>query len=171
MKWITKEGFNVKICPNCQSECNDEAVFCNVCGARFAQPQQPPQQQYNQQYQPPVYVDPFDHTGEYDARDISENKIFAVLPYLLGIMGIIVALLGCKDSKFARFHIKQELKFTVTNILLGIVTLVLCWTIIVPIAAGIMYIILFIIEIIAFFSACSGKAKEAAIIRSLGFLK
>ena len=47
----------------------------------------------------------------------------------------------------------------------------LCWTVIVPIAAAVVYVILLVLKVIAFFSICSGKAKEPAIIRNLGFLK
>ena len=56
-------------------------------------------------------------------------------------------------------------------VLLFICMGLLCWTIIVPIAAGIAYIVLAVVKIICFFQICSGKAKEPAIIRSFGFLK
>ena len=94
-----------------------------------------------------------------------------MLVYLMGSIGIIIALLASRNSKFVDFHLRQALKFLVVEILIGLITVVLCWTIIVPIAAGIMYVVLTILEIICFFQVCSGKAKEAPIIRSLNFLK
>lgn len=139
--------------------------------------QQYTQQPYGQPYIPQVpYRDPYDHTSEYDANEISNNKIFAMLPYLLGWIGVIVALLasGKKDDSkmgYIDFHVRQALKITVVNTLLGIITLLLCWTIIFAVVGGICMLIMFVIRIIGFFSVCSGNAKELPIVRSLGFLK
>lgn len=164
----------MKICPNCQAQLDDAAAFCTNCGTHFAAPAQPqgqPQTQYAPPQQAYTAPDPFDHTAEFDPKDISDNKVFAMLGYLLGTIGIIIALLASHSSAYAMFHVRQALKFTVVNILMTIAAAVLCWTFIVPIAAAIMYCVLFVIKIICFFSICSGKAKEPAIIRSLGFLK
>ena len=49
--------------------------------------------------------------------------------------------------------------------------MVLFFTVIVPIAAAVMFIVFEVIAIICFFQVCQGKAVEPAIIRSLGFLK
>ena len=57
--------------------------------------------------------------------------------YPFSWIGVIVALLGSHDSKFAAFHVKQALKLTVVNTLLGLCAGILCWTVIVPIAAGV----------------------------------
>lgn len=165
----------MKNCPNCHIQINDEAVFCPNCGASVAGASQP-QGQPNYQ-QPPVYsqpvptFDPYDHTAEYDPKDISDNKVISMLVYLLGAVGIVIALLASSTSKYVGFHLRQALKFTVVEILLALITVVLCWTFIVPIAAGVCCCILFVLKVIAFFQICSGKAKEPAIIRSLGFLK
>ncbi len=57
------------------------------------------------------------------------------------------------------------------EVLTGIITLLLFWTFIVPIAAGIFGIVLFVCKIIAFFSICKGNAKEPYVVRSFNFLK
>ena len=106
-----------------------------------------------------------------NAKDISENKVFAMLVYLLGVMGVIIALLASSSSAYTKFHLRQALKFTVVEILTGIVSLLLVWTVIVPVLGGIFICVLEVIKIICFFQVCSGKAKEPAIIRSLNFLK
>lgn len=161
----------MKICPNCNAQLDDSALFCTTCGTQFgnAQPQGtvPPQGIYAAA---PAY-DPYDHTAEFDPKDISDNKVFAMLCYLMGIFGIIIALLASNSSKYAMFHVRQALKFEVANILMFICTIILFWTIIVPVAYGIMSTVLWVIKIIAFFQICSGKAKEPAIIRSLKFLR
>ena len=129
---------------------------------------------YGQQggYQPNYTpYDPYDHTSEFTAKDISDNKVIAMLVYLMGTIGIIVALLASKDSPYLSFHVRQALKFTVLEVLTGIITLLLIWTFIVPIAAGIFGIVLFVCKIIAFFSICKGNAKEPYVVRSFNFLK
>ena len=149
----------------------------NPNGQQQYNQQQYTQQPYGQPYIPQVpYRDPYDHTSEFDSAEISNNKIFAMLPYLLGWIGVIVALLACgkKDNSkmgYIDFHVRQALKITVVSTLVGIITLLLCWTIIFAIAGGICMLILFVIRIIGFFSVCSGNAKELPIVRSLGFLK
>ena len=65
----------------------------------------------------------------------------------------------------------MSLKFTVVDILLGIISAVLFWTFLIPVACGICYAVLFVVRIICFFSICKGQAKEPPIIRSLGFLR
>lgn len=120
----------------------------------------------------PVYaIDPYDHTAEFTEKDISENKVIAMLVYLMGTVGIIIALLGSQSSPYAAFHVRQALKFSVISILMGIITILLFWTIIVPIAAVIAYLVLFVVRITCFFSICKGRAKEPYIIRSFGFLR
>ncbi len=184
----------MKICPSCGSTMEDNVTFCTKCGAKFenagstgsAKTSQNQETSANTSYTAPPYnsapnyqngpvytvpVDPYDHTAEFTEKDISENKVIAMLVYLLGTMGIIIALLGSQSSPYAAFHVRQALKFTVISVLMGIVTLLLFWTIIVPIAAGIAYLVLFVVKIMCFFSICKGKAKEPYIIRSFGFLR
>ncbi len=92
-------------------------------------------------------------------KDISDNKVIAMLCYLLGAAGVIIALLGSQSSPYAGFHVRQSLKFTVVDILLGIISAVLFWTFLIPVACGICYAVLFVVRIICFFSICKGQAK------------
>ena len=151
----------MKFCPNCGTQMEDNAAFCPKCGV---QPNAAP----NVTYAP---VDPYDHTAEFDPQDISDNKVYAMLVYLMGTIGIIIALLAAQNSRFVAFHVRQALKIVAVNLLMVIASAVLFWTIIVPFAAGVMAVVLWVIKIICFFQVCSGKAKEPAIIRSLGFMK
>lgn len=179
-------------CMKCGAEVAEGAIFCTTCGAPMSEVaenvektvEETPNPQpvnnatdnnyyYQQapQYQTPVYADPKDHTAEFDAKDISDNKVIAMLPYLMNVVGVIIALLAAKESPYIAFHVRQALKISVTAVLIGIVTLVLCWTIIVPILAGICMLVLLVVNIICFFRVCSGKAIEAPIVSSFGFLK
>ena len=176
-------------CQKCGNQFADGTSFCPVCGAPVTAQQQaaPAQQaapQYQQpaapQYQAPQYqqpvqqyqpvVDLSDHTAEFDPKDISDNKVVAMSAYLLGILGIVVALLAAPESKYASFHARQALKLEVVNMLLSIVTVILCWTFIVPILGGIAMVALFVIRIILFFHVCGGKAKDAPLIGKISFL-
>ena len=152
----------MKTCPNCHAQLDDNAIFCTACGTQFGAvpPQQnavPPQPAFA-----PAY-DPYDHTA-----DISDNKVFAMLCYLMDFIGIIVALLATHSSKYTMFHVRQALKITVVSILSVFVLIIpfLGWFAF-PILQGIIWVI----KIISFFQICSGKAKEPAIIRSFGFLR
>ena len=153
----------MKTCPNCKNQVADNAVFCGICGTQIATNQ--PNPNYAQAY------DPYDHTAEFDPKDIYENKVISMLVYLMGAVGIIIALLASNTSAYAAFHVRQALKFTVVNILSTLIMLVLSWTIIVPIACAIFAIVLLVVKFICFFQICAGKAKEPAIIRSLKFLR
>lgn len=146
----------MKTCPNCNKQHDDEVKFCPDCGSAFDA----------------VPVTPsYDHTAEFDPQDVSDNKVIAMLTYLMGVVGIIIALLAANSSKYAGFHVRQALKFTVLNTLLGIIAVVLSWTIIIPILAGVAVVVLFVVKIIAFVQICGGKAIEPAIVRSFTFLK
>lgn len=182
-------------CTKCGAQVPDGTAFCTSCGAAIAPaaapapqaaPEQPAQaaapapipqpqpqyqqQQFQQQYQQPQYqaVDIKDHTAEFDPKDISDNKVFAMCCYLLSVIGVIIALLASNESKFARFHVRQALKIQVCEVLSAFLCIIpiLGW-----IAFGIIEVILFVVTIISFFNAAGGKAKDAPIVGSLGFLK
>ena len=78
----------MKYCPKCGAQMEDNAAFCPNCGNN-AQPNGSPNQA-------PVYAapepDPFDHTGEFDAQDISENKVLCMLVYLMGDVDLCMRL-------------------------------------------------------------------------------
>ena len=61
------------------------------------------------------YVDPKDHSAEFDGKDIADHKLFAMLPYLLGILGTIVALLVAKDSPYVGFHVREGIRILGTD--------------------------------------------------------
>ena len=153
----------MKFCPNCHLSYDDSANVCGQCGG----PLQMIPEQFRQA--PPQVLDPTDHTAEFSPQDISENKVFAMLPYLLSFIGVIIALLAAPSSPFTMFHVRQGLKILVTEILVTIIGAII--PIIGWVAAGICTIIFLVVEIICFVRVCQGKAWEPPIIKNLSFLK
>lgn len=150
----------MKYCPNCGTELPEGANACPSCGNAV-----------NESAAAAVAAKPnYDHTAEFEADDIENNKVFAVLGYIIGIIGLVIIFLGAKESKYAMFHAKQALKIELTALLVSIVTVVLCWTCIVPVAAVVIYCILFVVDIIAIIQVFCGYAKEPWLVRSLKFL-
>ena len=144
-------------CPNCGAQVDDGAASCPNCGTAFAPANAP------------VYsYDTKDHTAEYDPKDISDNKVFAMAAYLLGVVGIIITMLAAQKSPYAMFHARQSLKISVCGALLLVCMIVpiLGWLV-----AAVGAIVLMVVSIIQFFSVCNGKAKEAPVVSSFGFLK
>lgn len=182
----------MKMCPNCRNQIHDEAVYCPICGTAIgAAPQfhsqQAPQSvpEYNTNssqspvYAPPIpYVDPYDHTEDFDAKDICENKVIAMLAYLMGPIGILIALVGAGGSKYAAFHVKQAMKLTVAEIL-GVMALTviayIMWSIrlrvLMLFVVAVSLFGLVALHLICFLQVCKDKAKEAYFVRTLSFLK
>lgn len=160
----------MKTCPKCNQPLDDNAAFCTNCGAAITA----------------VEVDPYDHTAEFDKKDISDNKVISMLVYLLGPIGIIIALLASATSSYSAYHVRQALKFTVVEILstiAGVLLFGFSWMfsfeydllmfsiISTCIVYGGFILFLTVLKFICFFQICAGKAKEPILIRNLKFLK
>ena len=181
----------MKMCPNCRNQISDEAVYCPICGSAVGTVPQYQQQApqinpaYNASYtQNPApaasvpKVDPFDHTAEFEAADISENKVIAMLVYLLGLAGVVVALLAAATSKYVAFHVRQALKLTVLDVLTALALVIFVFlTAMVNLEGFGLFVaffavaVLLLIRIICFLQVCHGRATEAYVVRSLTFFK
>lgn len=107
-----------------------------------------------------------DTTAEYDAKDIEQNKIFAILAYISWL--VLVPIFVAKDSKFAKFHVNQGLVLAIVEIIcwvafgiLGRLPLI-GW--IFGIADGLVSLVCFLIAVVGVINAANGKAKELPII-------
>lgn len=118
-----------------------------------------------------------DSTSEFDAKDIEQNKVMAILPYF-GIL-VLVPLLGAKESKFARFHTNQGLILCLLCVALWIalhivdaVLLSISWHM--WGVVGILSLLWFfpaVLAIIGIINALNGKAKELPLIGKYKILK
>ncbi len=148
----------MKVCQHCNLSFADDANFCPKCNAQLLYVN----------IQPQPMADPLDHTAQFDTKDISDNKVFAMLPYLASWIGIVIALLAAGSSPFTAFHVRQALKIQISATLAIFAAIVpfIGW-----IFVGVVGVIALVVNIICFFRVCAGKAKEAPIVSSFGFLK
>ncbi|MBQ7582977.1 MAG: zinc ribbon domain-containing protein, partial [Lachnospiraceae bacterium] len=125
------------------------------------------QYRHNPYQQPYKAYDPTDHTADFDPADIADNKLIASMPYFLGIIGVIAALL-VPGSPFTRYHIKHELRFIIATVLACIPLLVpvIGW-----ILGGLALTVIAVLKIMAMIWVLQGKAKDIPIISSIGFLQ
>ena len=151
----------MKTCNNCGAQVEDVAKFCPECGFKFGAIAEPRA----------AVTDIYDHTSEFSPEDIANNKLYAILMYCVSLMGIIIGLLAAGDSPYVRFHVKQSLKLFICEVILGLITAALFWTIIVGIAGSIAIVVLAVVDIICLVNACKGLAKEPPIVCKIGFLK
>lgn len=115
-----------------------------------------------------------DYSSQFNPKDISENKVTAMTAYLLGPIGIIIALLAARDSAYTAFHVRQALKITVCSIVLEIIAAILALFGMIPLVGIIFKLVLVIIcavwlgvlilRLVAIAQVCDGEAKEPAII-------
>lgn len=142
-------------CKNCGKELPPNAVFCSSCGAnsgQFAPDAQPVQ---------PTYAEPTEFTHEFSADETNDCRILAAIMYVLGLPGIILAVVLRQDSKFIKFHANQAL-------ILNIAAVLVTATAIVPILGWITAVVgditLFVFMWIGFARALGGRACYLPVI-------
>ena len=148
-------------CTKCGTELPAEAKACPNCGTMIAeegvQPNPAPQPEA------PASSAAADHTAEFDAKDIADNKVMAVLAYI-GILVLIPLLVSpAKDSPFVRYHVNFGLILWIGGMISSLLS-VLC----VGVITGIICLVLAIMGIV---NAANGTAKDLPIIGKIRLLK
>lgn len=159
----------MKFCPKCGAQMDDSALICGQCGASLGTPMgQPMAAPVAAPIYAPVAPENYDHTAEFDPKEISEGKVYALAIYLIPIFGVLYALIGSTGNKFTNFHVRTWLKLQIVTMLSTIVGIIpiLGW-----IVAGVWAVINLVLTLICFFNVCNGKAIDPPIVRGLGFLK
>ncbi len=113
----------------------------------------------------------FDRTELFSEEDAKENRLFAVLIYLTGAFGIIIALLKDKDSPYLRFHIKEGLKAVLSEAVILMLSFLLCFTFIIPVTGAVALLIINIIKLISAFRTLNGQSMEILILRKIDIFK
>jgi len=91
-------------------------------------------------------------------KDVEENKLMAALSYL-GIL-VLVPLLVKKDSKFCQFHAKQGLVFLIAFFVGWILLFI-------PVIGWLLWIAIWILDIVALVQALMGKYWEVPVVSQL----
>ena len=152
----------MKTCANCGAQLDDSNSFCTVCGSPLEE---------SAPAAPEAAESTAEQAPETEENDLARNKIFGILVYVASLLGIIVALLAAPDSPFVRFHVRQAVKLTICEAIVALASVLLAWTVIVPIAGAVAGVILAVVSIICLVNACKGLTKEPPIVKNIGFLK
>lgn len=172
-------------CSNCGTQLDEN----NVCPSCSAKAEQSAANNNSQGSQPQANLfqkisNTSDTTANYDAKDIADNKIMAVLAYI-GIL-VLVPMFAAPNSKFARYHTRQgftlfllDIGLVIINFLLGLIkTTRYVWGIPYQGTPGIVIFIgwlislpLLALSIIGIINAATGKAKELPVIGKFTLLK
>lgn len=176
-------------CEKCGMKVEGSDKFCPSCGATMPTGEAQPQQQQAQA----TVTDKIqnlnntaDTTGNFDTKDIADNKLMAILSYL-GIL-VLIPMFACKDSKFARYHANQGLVLFGVEVAYIIISAILRAVIKVPsywygVYVGtytpgwlntILWLIsipLAILAVLGIINAANGKAKELPVIGKFKVLK
>lgn len=112
----------------------------------------------------------WDKTDLFSEEEVKKYRLTAVLIYLLGIFGIILALVTDKESDYLKFHVNEGLKIAVVTAALALISVLLSFTFIVPVLSGMGLIICTVINLISAYKTLNGKSENAVIIRNLKIL-
>lgn len=171
----------MSFCSKCGAKIADGSKFCPSCGNAIeptvaAQPNAPQQAPASPATSPTSAPTPVAESG-FDAKDIEQNKVMAILSYL-GIL-VLIPILGAKESPYARFHANQGLILCIAAILYSIAYSILSsiilaiswrlyWLVSILGFAGLVFAVLCVLGII---NAANGQAKELPFIGKYRILK
>jgi len=132
-----------------------------------------------------------DVTEKFDEKDINDSKVLSLFSYL-GIL-ILIPILACKDSKFAKFHANQGLKLIILSFVMGLVAGLLSFVlnifliilgamdmpiitiffslimIVIGLVCMVLGIGLSVIEILGIVYAVTGKAKKLPVLNVIKY--
>lgn len=94
----------------------------------------------------------------------SDSKLFAFLAILLSVVGFIIALIVKKDDKYVMYYAKQSLILFLSGIVVKILSVLLIITMIGIIAVPVLWVMYFVIWVVALINSVSGKQKETPLI-------
>ena len=97
-------------------------------------------------------------------QPMDEGKLYAILAYVLSIIGFILVLAMKKDNKFAMFHAKQSLVLFFGWIIAGVMYMV---PFIGVFVGSLLYIALLVLWIMGIINAASGAEKNLPVIGDL----
>ncbi len=156
-------------CKNCGTEIEDGVKFCPSCGTATGEGDHEPS---GKSFADTVVElnNTADTTAEFDAKDIEDNKVMALLSYIGPLF--LVPMLAASHSKYARYHANQGLVLFLAEVILAVVSGILGlipfvgW--IFGLVTGVASLIGLILGIV---NAANGRAKELPLIGHIRLYK
>jgi uncharacterized membrane protein len=111
-------------------------------------------------------VEEMNEAGSFDSQDIDNNKVMAILAYIL----FLIPMLAAGSSPYAKYHTNQGLVLFLFAVIMSVVSTVIPvigWLIIGPLGS-LFCLVLFVMGII---NAATGKAKPLPLIGGITLLK
>ena len=170
------------LCEKCGTKVDEGTKFCPSCGNSMEVPT-PQQQEQSSGDQNDFSAkianlnDTADTTADYDADDVSKNKVMAVLAYFGPLC--FIPMFAAKDSKFARFHANQGLvlliacvAYSIVSSILNSIILAISWRLyFITSIISFISIIFAVLAILGIINAANGRAKELPVIGKFKILK
>ena len=119
-------------------------------------------------------MDGKDFTGEFNAKEVEDNKLWAILAYF-GIL-FLIPLFAAKESKYAKFHTNQGILACIVTFAFAIVSVIFCFipfikTVIAPFFISATAVIGAFFFVYGVMNACQDRAKELPVIGKIRILK
>ena len=111
-----------------------------------------------------------DTTNQFDPNDIAQNKVMAILAYII----FLIPLLAAKDSPYARYHTNQGLALIILSVVINVAASILDFvglSFIGWIIRSVGGLIVLVFAILGIVNANGGKAKQLPIIGGMKLLK
>ncbi len=170
-------------CSKCGAKLEDGSKFCKSCGEPVKMSTEDKVSAAAADFTEKVSKinDTEDTTSEFDQKDISDNKAFAILAYISWL--VLVPIFAAKNSKFARFHANQGLVLCIIETAWWIVSTIISWFLgillwrvfalawLIGLLFRLVNILFLVMMILGIVNAAQGKAKVLPIIGKIKILK
>lgn len=114
-----------------------------------------------------------DTTAEFDAQDIEQNKMFAILAYISWL--VLIPIFVTPGSKFAKFHANQGLVLAIAEIacwvILGILRRLPVLGLVFGIVEAAFSLVCLLFAVLGITNAANGRAKDLPIVGKFRLLK
>ena len=104
-------------------------------------------------------------TSKKQSKKQEDSKLYAFLATFLSIIGFIIAIIVKKDDKYVMYYAKQSLVIFIMSVVVGIVVAFIGWIPIIGwLIALALNVLVFIVWLMSWINALSGKQKEIKIV-------
>lgn len=164
-------------CGKCGTKIEDGARFCPACGAEAQIPGENANLKGDYGAKLQELNNTADETAQFDAGDIQQNKVMAILAYI-GIL-VLIPLFAVKGSRFARYHTNQglvlciaEIAYSIVYGILSSIILSISWRLYSLVSIiGLIGLVFLVLAVIGIINAANGRAKELPVIGKIKLLK